>query len=287
MRRAGALLAGCLLLAACTGPAGEGPSDGGGAAPRPTPSATKTLDPASAAACGEFWGDPDYIAPLSRDVLDRAATAPDQGPDDPGFYASTGDDIDTAFASAAPEVRAELEPLAEWFRTQPEKGSDADKGAFREAWKRAGSACAEVSPAAAWSVAPGKDGTKPAALVCADITDTPSTLLSFANANVLTSNMFKIVGLYPLTVPKNRMDDIRATDELLARQIAAVDDDAVREALTSIREPFQDALNGDRHSPGLQDPLRELGSACSKAGYEIPSMDEGGSGGDTGGDGLV
>src|SRR5699024_5193409 len=101
------------------------------------------------------------------------------GPSDPLFYAMTGGDIDETCADAPAEAVAAGEELSEWFRTQPESGADADLDAFRAAWQQLAGACAEVSDAAAWTVEPGDDGTKPATLVCAQTFDTPGTLTHF------------------------------------------------------------------------------------------------------------
>ncbi|MGO2361562.1 MAG: hypothetical protein ACTH6N_10600 [Brachybacterium tyrofermentans] len=230
---------GLALLAATlllTGCTAEGPATGN-SSPAEPPSVEEpaSADPALAEACAEFWGDPDYRSPQSRVVLDRAATAPQAGPSDPFFYAITGDDIDATFEQATGEAQDAV---------------------------------------AAWTLEAGDDGTKPAALVCADVFDTPGTLTRFANANVLTSNMFKLVGRSPQTVPSDRMEDVQATDDLLAAEIAAVDDAGVRDALTAVRAPFQDALEGDTSSDGLQEPLEGLGAACNAAGYSSPDSGE-------------
>src|SRR5699024_8305516 len=111
---------------------------------------------------------------------------------------------------------------------------------------------------------------KPATLVCAQTFDTPGTLTHFANANVLTSNMFKLVGRAPQTVPADRMDEVQATADLLTSQIDAVDDAGVHAALEAVRAPFLDALDGDTWSEGLQEPLTELTAACDAAGYAAP-----------------
>lgn len=275
-RLGAAVLGATLLLAGCTGP-----EDGSSAtAPEGDVTASETqadeatADPGLVEACSGFWGDPDYIDPLSRTVLDRAGTAPQVGPSDPFFYEMTGDDIDTVFDSAPSGAQESAASLSEWFRTQPELGADADHDAFRTAWEKVAGACADVSTAASWALAPEQDGTKPAALVCAEVFDTPGTLTHFANANVLTSNMFKLVGLSPRAVPAERMDDVQATAQLLEAEIAAVDDDAVGAALEQVRAPFQDALDGDTWSEGLQAPLTELGTACDAAGYSSPELGE-------------
>src|SRR5699024_3232859 len=143
-----------------------------------------TPDPALAGTCGEFWGDPEYTDPLSRVVLDRAATAQGSGGSDPYFYAMTGDDIDATFEGAPAGAQEAATGLADWFRSEPEQGEDADLAAFESAWDGLAAACADVSAAAVWTVEPGADGTKPATLVCADVFDTPGTLTHFANANV-------------------------------------------------------------------------------------------------------
>src|SRR5699024_2685377 len=238
-----------------------------------------SADPALVSACTSFWGDPDYTDPLSRTVLDRAGTAPQAGPSDPFFYEMTGDDIDTDFESAPSGAQEAASSLSDWFRTQPERGADADLEAFAAAWEGVAGACAEVSVAASWTLAPGEAGTKPAALVCADVFDTPGTLTHFANANVLTSNMFKLVGLSPREVPADRQQDVRDTADLLSAEIAAVDDDEVRAALDQVRAPFLDALEGDTWSDGLRDPLTELGTACEAVGYSSPEIGEDGDGG--------
>lgn len=279
-----ALLAGALLLSACQSavPGGPEPEED------PAASTAAASDPALVGACTTFWGDPDYADPLSRVVLDRAATAPEIGPSDPFFYAMTGDDVEAAF-DGAPEGAVEAASgLAEWFRTQPEQGEELDAAAFTTAWEGVASACAPVSAAAAWALGPGEDGAKPAALACADVFDTPGTLNHFGNANVLTSNMFALVGRTPQQVPADRLEDVQATADLLAAEITAVDDDAVRAALEQVRTPFQDALDGDLWSDGLQDPLVALDTACGAAGYSTPGIGQDTDGGDAGEDeGLV
>lgn len=261
-----------LALGSCGGaddPEATGP------APEPAATSGSAADPSLVAACGDFWGDPDYRAPQSRVVLDRAGTAPQAGPSDPLFYAMTGDDIDDTFADAPAEAAAAGEELSAWFRSEPESGADADLDTFRAAWQQLAGACADVSDAAAWIVEPGDDGTKPATLVCAQTFDTPGTLTHFANANVLTSNMFKLVGRVPQEVPGDRMDEVQATADLLTTQIDAVDDAGVGTALDAVRAPFLDALDGDSWSEGLQEPLSELASACGAAGYASPELGEG------------
>lgn len=265
-----------MLAGACTAPAAEestAASDAGGD-PAASSAPESAPDPALAAACTQFWGDPDYADPLSRTVLDRAGSAPDSGPSDPFFYAMTADDIELAFEQTDERTQQAVAGLAEWFRTEPERGQDLDRDGFTTAWAEAAEACAGTSAAAAWALAPGEDGTKPAALVCAQVFDTPSTLTHFANSNVLTSNMFKLVGLSGRAVPGDRMDDVEATEQLLSAQIAAVDDDEVRSALEQVRLPFQDALEGDTWSDGLSEPLGALGSACDAAGYSAPALGE-------------
>ncbi|MGY5763893.1 hypothetical protein ACXET9_01660 [Brachybacterium sp. DNPG3] len=283
------LLAGCAELGlpvggSSDGGAGTDAGTSGGASAEVTADA---VDPALAAACTDFWGDPDYRDPLSRTVLDRAATAPEAGPDDPFFYAMTADDIDAAFADAPEEAVAASAVLADWFRTEPERGAEADSAAFVTAWEGVAGACAGSSAAATWAAGLGEDGTKPGALVCAEVFDTPSTLTVFANANVLTSNMFKLVGLSPREVPSDRMDDVRATSDLLATEIAAVDDEGIRAALEEVRAPFTAALDGDTWSEGLQSPLDQLGSACGAIGYDTPGTGEMGSDDETDDGGLV
>src|SRR5699024_2686640 len=163
---------------------------------------------------------------------------------------------DAAFEEAPAQARQSAGALSDWFRTEPERGAEADLDAFRNAYEGVADSCRETSAAARWAVGPGEDGAKPAALVCADVFDTPGTLTHFANANVLTSNMFKLVGLSPREVPADRQQDVRDTADLLSAEIAAVDDDEVRAALDQVRAPFLDALEGDTWSDGLRDPPR-------------------------------
>jgi hypothetical protein len=244
-----------------------------------TPSAEPTTDPAAEAACQTLWGDPDYTQPLSRDVLDRAATAPSSGPGDPLFYSMTGDDVERAFEQAPDDLQESAGAVATWLREEPAEGADADLDALRDAWTDLATACAPLSAAALWQSGSGEDGTKPAALVCADVYDTPQTFTHFANANVLTSNMFKLVGRVPQTVPSDRMEDVSATREYLDQEIAAVDDQDVAAALEEIRAPFTAAEDGDLDSPGLQEPLDRLGTACSAVGYYVPGVDDDSEGG--------
>lgn len=275
----GALVLASLLLAllapgcAPSGPPNESADTGAGT--ETTSPASPSADTVSADACATFWGDPTYVTPLSRDVLDRAATAAANGPDDPAFYAMTGDDIDADFAHADSGTRDAAQPLAAWMREQPQRGQDADMDAFVSSWRDLAAACAPHSAAATWASGAGETGTKPSALVCADIVDTPSTLTVFANANVLTSNLFKLVGRAPRTVPADRMDDVRAADQLLTEEIDAAEPGAVRDSLADVRGPLRDALNGDLHSGGLQGPLDQLADACTDADYFVPPSGEG------------
>ncbi|WP_245822632.1 hypothetical protein [Brachybacterium avium] len=273
--RAGASLLGAgLLLSGCTA-AGQGsapsPSDAGAA---PSAAQETTDDASLSGACTAFWGDPEYVDPLSRTALAHAASAAEVGPSDPDFYAVTGDAIETAFEEAPAPAQETAGVLAEWFRTEPARGADADRDAFRSAWEGLAGSCQEISTAARWAVAPGEDGTKPASLVCADVFDTPGTLTHFANANVLTSNMFKLVGLYPRAVPAGREQDVQDTADLLTAEIAAVDDGTVRAALEEVRTPFLEVLEGDTWSEGLSEPLAELGTACEAVGYASPGVGE-------------
>ncbi|WP_226832001.1 hypothetical protein [Brachybacterium sp. FME24] len=272
VRASVALLGTVLVLAGCTTAAGDPEQTTGPEVARTAESTTP--EPALAAACEEFWDDPDYTAPLSRVILDRAATAPDAGPSDPFFYAMTGDDIEAVFDSAPEGAQQAATELADWFRSEPEQGAEADRDGFRAAWEGMAGACADASVAAAWAQQSGEDGTKPAALTCADVFDTPGTLTHFGNANVLTSNMFKLVGLSARTVPSDRSADVQATADLLAGEIAATDDDDVRAALEQVRAPFQDALDGDAASEGLREPLTQLGTACDAVGYSSPDPGE-------------
>ncbi|MDN5901146.1 MAG: hypothetical protein L0H74_13900 [Brachybacterium sp.] len=268
------LLGAVVLLGGCTA-AGRGADPSPSDAATNSPTMQETADEeALSGACTVFWGDPEYVDPLSRTVLAHAASLPEVGPSDPDFYALTGDAIDTAFETAPASAQDAAAVLSDWFRTEPARGADADRDAFRSAWEGLAGSCQEVSAAARWAVAPGEDGTKPAALVCADVFDTPGTLTHFANANVLTSNMFKLVGLHPRAVSADREQDVRDTADLLAAEIAAVDDAAVRTALEQVRAPFEDALNGDTWSEGLDGPLAELGTACQAAGHSSPGAGE-------------
>ena len=264
------------MLAGCTAD-GSAPETST-SAEAPTGAAQETADPALAAACTAFWGDPDYDDPLSREVLDRAGSVSAAGASDPDFFAMTGDDVEDAFRDAPATAGETAAELADWFRTEPERGAEADLDAFAAAWEAVAGTCRDSSAAALWATGEGEPGTKPAALVCADVFDTPGTLTRFANSNVLTSNMFKLVGLSPREVPAGREQDVRDTADLLSAEIAAVDDEAVRNALDQVLAPFLDALEGDTWSDGLRGPLTELGTACEAVGYSSPEIGEGGDG---------
>ena len=257
------------MLAGCT--ADDSAPETSTSAEAPTGAAQETADPALATACTAFWGDPDYDDPLSREVLDRAGSVSAAGASDPDFFAMTGDDVEDAFRDAPATAGETAAELADWFRTEPERGAEADLDAFAAAWEAVAGTCRDSSAAALWATGEGEPGTKPAALVCADVFDTPGTLTRFANSNVLTSNMFKLVGRTPQQVPDGRTEDLRAVAELLESEIDAVDDEAVRSALEEVRAPFAEALDGDTSSDGLQDPLDQLAGACVASGYDAPA----------------
>ena len=165
--------------------------------------------------------------------------------------------------------------LADWFRTEPARSADADLDAFHSAWEGLAGSCQEVSAAAQWAVASGEDGTKPAALVCADVFDTPGTLTRFANANVLTSNMFKLVGRTP--APSRRIGRRMCRTPTICSPPRSLrwTMQAVRAALTAVRAPFQDALEGDTSfRRAAASRLTELGTACKAVGYSSPGSGE-------------
>lgn len=274
-----------LLMAGCnTTATGGEPSDGGSSAASPS-SPAENIDPAVALACETFWGDPDYGNRLIRDVLDRAATATTDGTGDPYFYSLAADDITETFANTPDEARAVADALAGWFRDQAPQGATADTA--KPLIDDVASLCAPSSPGATWFLqADGAAGTKPAALVCADIFDTPNTYYAFGNSNVLTSNMFRLVGLGPAWIPTERMGDVEWTRDFLATQGSLADDPAVAAAIAEVQAPLDDALAGNQNSPGVGRQLESLGQACGNAGYRAPysltDMDE-----TTEGDGLA
>lgn len=207
-----------------------------------------------------------------------AASVRQVGAEDPAFFTSVSGTIEQTFAEASPEVREAASGLGSWFTAESAKGEGADLEAFAAAYAGVASACAPTSVAAAWHVEPGADGTKPAALVCAEIAVQPQTLSHFHNANTLTSNMFDLVGLAPRQVRPADIEQITATNALLETQRVAVDDDGVRVAIAEVQRPFQEAIDGDLASPGLRDPLGTLGVACDAAGYsgavDVPAHGE-------------
>lgn len=273
------LIAGAVALLAACGSTGTDPEQITAASSTTPTVATTTAaptppDPALEVACAAFWGDPDYTDPISRVALDRAGTVAQAGPSDPFFYAMTGDDVELVFEDAPEPARQAAAALADWFRSEPEEGADADGEAFASAWHGLAAQCAPVSAAASWAAQPDQDAPKPAPLVCAEVYDTPGTLTHFRNANVLTSNMFKLVGLSAQQVPGDRLEDVQATADLLGEQIEHVDDDGVRAALEQVQAPFLDALEGDLSSPGLREPLAQLSTACEATGYGAPDSGE-------------
>lgn len=266
MLTVGLLAAGCSAVGPAAAPAPTDPSSTSTAtAPESAPAADP--DPETARACQAFWGEPDYRTRLVRDVLDRIATASEGGAGDPYFYSLTAEDITEMFERAPEELRAAADDLAAWFGEQAPQG--ADPASARPLLEGVARACADVSISAQWFLTPdGDPGTKPSALVCADVFDTPSTYTQFANANVLTSNMFALVGLTGRTVPADRMDDVEWTADRLTREAELADDDAVAEGLIAVRAPFDRALGGDMNPGGLQQPLEQLADACGAVGYD-------------------
>lgn len=276
-----AALGAALLVAGCASPTTSGPGTEG-AATTAASAATEAADPATAHACRTFFGDPDYLAPQSFEVLAMAASVREVGAEDPAFFASVSGTIDQTFAESSPAVHEAGSALATWFVDESAKGAQADAEAFAASYASLASACAPTSVAAAWHVEPGAEGTKPAALVCAEIAVQPQTLSHFHNANTLTSNMFDLVGLAPRQVRQADIEQITATNALLEAQRVAVDDNGVRAAIAEVQRPFQEAIDGDLASPGLRDPLGTLGVACDAAGYsgavDVPAHGESGEG---------
>lgn len=267
--RGGALAAGVVLVAAgCQGGSfGQGtPST---SSTQPSASAEQELDPATEHACHQFFGDPDFAAPAGNEVLAMGANALEEGDSDPEFFASAGQNVKDSFAeSQNPSVQEKAAAVAEWFEREPARGADADLDALKGAYHDLAASCAPASVGAAWESGQKSDeGTKPAALVCSHMAIQPQTFTHFRNSNVLTSNMFKLVGLSPRTVKKSDMDAVEQTNALLEEQKRLVDDEGVRSAVAELQTPFQNAMNGDRQSPGLREPLTEFGKACDAAGF--------------------
>lgn len=270
-------LAGALMLAisAC-GPLGLGSGDGAARPSAPSASTTQATEqttdavgPATEYECQQFFGDPDFAAPAANDILAMGASSLTQGASDPEFFAGTADTVTQAFAeSESASVKNAAEDLAEWFRSEPAKGENANLDSLESAYRELAKQCAPASVGAAWESGElNEDGTKPATLVCSQITIQPQTFTHYRNPNVLTSNMFYIVGLYPRTVVPEDLETVKNTLAQLEEQARLVDDDAVREALIEVEQPFRDALDGDMNSPGLREPLTKFGQACDAAGF--------------------
>lgn len=276
-RLAASTLALLCLAAGCTSPAA--PQGQQTSAPTTTVPAP-TLNAATTHACTAFFGDPDYSAPGVDGVLAAGASALEIGGTNQMLFDQAAEDVRTTFAQSSPGVRAAADGVVTWLATEPAKGKDANVSALKKDLEDLATQCAPASTGATWMspTAAKKDGTKPAALVCADIAARPQLLTHFGNGNVMTSNMFRLVGLSPRTVKKKDMEAVSATLELLRAERKAVDDPGVAKALDGIAKPFADAEAGERNSAGLRAPLAEFGAACDAAGYggavDVPSDEQ-------------
>lgn len=260
-----AALSSLLLIAACTGPGGQAqkPAE----QQSPSASSTATEDPATKAACLDFFGDPDYLSPKAYEILGLAGSVAESTDGDTQFFASGADTLRTVFQDADDSVRTDVEPLMAWFQDEAPKGSKADMGAFADAYRGVAAACSGYSQAAAFDADPANSGKKPAKLVCSELSTKPQTLGVFGTANVLPSEMFRVVGLSPRTVSADDMDTVKRVNDYLEQQKRAVDDEGVAAAIGEIQKPFTAALDGDMDSPGLRDAMDQFGSACSSAGF--------------------
>lgn len=269
-----------LSAAACDSvqPAPASPS----AAPATSSAQQADMGPATEYACQQFFGDPDFSAPAANEILAMGANALEEGARDPEFFASNAQSVNEVFAEAeSSAVKEAAAGVAQWFTSEPAKGEKADLDALEASYRSLANECAPVSVGAAWeSGTRSEAGTKPAALVCSHMAIQPQTFTHFRNSNVLTSNMFKLVGLGPKNVEKKNLDRVEQTNALLEEQKKLVDDPAVRDAIGALQKPFQDALDGDRESSGLKKPLVEFGQACDAAGFpgavELSQTAEGG-----------
>lgn len=267
-----AVLTAAALVTGCDPVGATGGSDAGVGSTGPS------ADPSRTTACTRFFGDADYHEVPAWRVLEGAAviagtagTGPsDGGPSDGSPATAVASEVETSFADAPEDTREAASDVATWLRTAPASGQHADLDTFAVAWQGLAESCTPDSTAATWTAGHGQQGAKPAALVCAETFTAPSTLSVFADRDQVVPHLTAIAGASPQTVPASAATEVAEASDLLTAQSVAVDDPAVAAALREVRTPFQDALQGDLDSPGLHDPLTELGAACTAAGYDVP-----------------
>lgn len=261
-----AVLTAAALISGCDPVGATGGSDAGAGSTGPS------TDPSRTAACTRFFGDADYHEAPAWRVLEGAAaiTSTDDGPSDGSPATAVASGVETAFADAPEDTREAAADVATWLRTAPAPGEHADLDAFAVTWQGLAESCTPDSAAATWAAGHGQQGAKPAALVCAEVFTAPSTLSVFADREQVALHLTSIAGASPQAVPTSAATEVAEASDLLTAQSVAVDDPAVAAALREVRTPFQDALQGDLDSPGLHDPLTELGAACTAAGYDVP-----------------
>jgi len=262
-----AVLTAAALISGCDPVGAAGGSDAG------TGSTGPSTDPSRTTACTRFFGDADYHEAPAWRVLEGAAViagTAGAGPSDGSPATAVASEVETAFADAPEDTREAAGAVATWLRTAPAPGEHADLDAFAGTWQGLAESCTPDSTAATWTAGHGQQGAKPAALVCAETFTAPSTLSVFADRDQVVPHLTAIAGASPQAVPVSAATEVAEASDLLTAQSVAVDDPAVAAALREVRTPFQDALQGDLDSPGLHDPLTELGAACTAAGYDVP-----------------
>lgn len=217
------------------------------AAGAPSASPSAAPDPADErllATCSSFFEDPDYSASLFFEVQASAD--------------GEASDLDRDVAQRVRDLDPDLDVLDTVARGAVGEVPGEDlNAALTSLADMCGAAGNETAQHAMGTDTPK---TKPASMVCADVLSRPQTLGAFGNANVVPSNLFKVVGLGPAWV--GDLDLAGAVHAELSSQMDASADPHLSELIGGIRQPLDDALNGDRNSPGIRQPLDELTAYC-------------------------
>lgn len=274
VRRATVVLMSGLLIAGCSPTENTPPETTPASASETVETPSKTdnvMEELTNASCQSFFGDDNnYQYSLSIDVLANAGSAKYDNIKDPALFEYTTESIDELFINT--KIEEQSDKLVNWLQNEAIKGNEADLTLFESAFVNVAADCSEYSTAADWIAFDKSDekGTKPAALVCSEIFNTPMTLKVYFNQNVLTSNMFKDAGLYPRDMSNADSGQLERTRSYLSEQSELVDDPEVKEGLLNIRKPYDNALdNGNYWSEGLKELIVPLEDACIASGYDL------------------
>ena len=249
---------GALLLAGCSSPRGASPAPSAGSGAASTTASATAPDSASAQACTAFYGDPEYRSGAARDVLVSLGATSVGAPDDPTLLGMTADDVDSTFDKAGGRIGESGRALAEVLRKAGAAGGTLDADGAQRAWKAVATACAPASVAAAFAAGVAAPHSKPAALSCSAIVDTPQSLTALRSPNVLSAQALDAAAGKG---PRQRRVDVSS---LLATEVDAAKDPAVKSAIGALRS----AVDATSYADATK-ALGTLGEACTWAGYPI------------------